>query len=113
MLLATPFLLAFLYAPRSLHLPFLALAGVFLYASNPVGIVAAQECLPGRTGLVTGLVMGFAWGIGGLALGPLGRLADLYGLVPVMTWIGFLPLLSAILVLFYRENAVGKGRSRQ
>ena len=26
-----------------------------------------------------------------------------------MTWIGFLPLLSAILVLFYRENPAGKG----
>ncbi len=110
MLLATPCLVAFLYAPRSLHLPLLALAGAFLYASNPVGIVAAQECLPGRAGLVTGLVMGFAWGIGGLALGPLGHLADLYGLVPVMTGIGFFPALSAILILFYRERSVGNGR---
>ncbi|MCX6096473.1 MAG: MFS transporter, partial [Candidatus Bipolaricaulota bacterium] len=70
----------------------------------PVGVVAAQECLPGRTGLVTGLVMGFAWGIGGLSLSPLGRLGDLYGLVPVMTGVALLPLVSALLVLFYREE---------
>jgi len=106
MLLATPFLLAFLYGPRVLHLPFLAAAGLFIYASNPVGVVAAQECLPGRTGLVTGLVMGFAWGIGGLSLSPLGRLGDLYGLVPVMTGVALLPLVSALLILFYREEKV-------
>lgn len=74
-----------------------------------MGIVAAQECLPGRTGLVTGLVMGLAWGIGGLALGPLGRLADLYGLVPAMTGITFLPLLSAVLVFFYRDDRAATG----
>lgn len=103
-LLASPCLLAFLYGPRHVDFLFLALAGFLLYGSNPVGIVAAQELLPGRTGLVTGLVMGFAWGIGGVALSPLGRLADLYGLLPVMTGIAFLPILSAVPVLFYREG---------
>jgi hypothetical protein len=47
--------------------------------------------------------MGFAWGIGGLSLSPLGRLGDLYGLVPVMTGVALLPLVSALLILFYRE----------
>ena len=104
MLLATPFLLAFLYGPRILHLPFLAAAGLFIYASNPVGVVAAQECLPGQTGLVSGLVMSLAWGVGGLALAPIGRFADLHGLVPVMTGVACLPLLAGILVLFFREG---------
>jgi len=107
MLLATPFLVAFLYGPRILHLPLLAGAGLFIYASNPVGVVAAQECIPGRTGLVTGLVMGFAWGIGGLSLGLIGRLGDLFGLVPVMTAVASLPVVAAVLVLFYREPEPG------
>lgn len=101
--LATPFLLAFLRGPSTLLLPFAALAGAFSLASSPVGIVAAHECVPGRTGLVSGLVMGLAWGVGGVALTPIGWLADRYGLVAVMGFVAFLPLAAAILLLFYRE----------
>jgi FSR family fosmidomycin resistance protein-like MFS transporter len=103
--LATPFLLAFLRGPSTLLLPFAALAGAFSLASSPVGIVAAHECVPGRTGLVSGLVMGLAWGVGGVALTPIGWLADRYGLVAVMSFVAFLPLAAAILLLFYREPA--------
>jgi FSR family fosmidomycin resistance protein-like MFS transporter len=101
--LATPFLLGFLHAPTSLLLPFAALSGAFSLAYSPVGIVAAHECAPGRRGLVSGLVMGLAWGVGGIALTPIGWLADRYGLVSVMTFVGFLPLAAAAVLLFYRE----------
>jgi FSR family fosmidomycin resistance protein-like MFS transporter len=103
--LATPFLLAFLRGPSVLLLPFAALAGAFSLASSPVGIVAAHECVPGRTGLVSGLVMGLAWGVGGVALTPIGWLADKYGLVAVMSLVAFLPLVAAVLLLFYVEPA--------
>lgn len=66
-------------------LPLLALAGLFLFSSTPVGIVAAQDILPGKTGLVSGIVMGMAWGIAGLTLMPAGWLADRFGLISVMT----------------------------
>lgn len=103
LILACPFLLLFLHGPVALSLFSLGLAGFFLFSSTPVGIVAAQRLLPGKVGLVSGLVMGFAWGVGGLSLAPIGWLADLYGLVPVMTGVAFLPLIGAVLVLFYRE----------
>ena len=102
-LLAAPFLLIFLHGPTWAMLPSLALAGLFLFSSTPVGIVAAQEILPGKAGLVSGVVMGMAWGVAGLALMPVGFLADQYGLVSVMTWIAFLPLLAALLTLFYHD----------
>ncbi len=102
--LAPPFLLGFLLGPTSLLLPFAALAGAFSLAYSPVGIVAAHECVPGRTGLVSGLVMGLAWGVGGIALTPIGWFADNYGLVSVMTFVAFLPLAAAGLLLFYRET---------
>ncbi len=101
--LATPFLLAFLRAPTAFLLPAAALGGGFSLAYSPVGVVAAHECAPGRTGLVSGLVMGLAWGIGGITLTPIGWLADRYGLVPVMTVVAFLPLVAAALLLFYPE----------
>jgi len=103
-LLATPACLLFLYAPVGLVLPLAAAVGLFALSTNPVGVVAAQECLPGRTGMVSGLVMGLAWGIGGLALTPIGGLADRFGLIPVMTGVSFLPVLAAAAAAFYRER---------
>ncbi|HCP31906.1 TPA: hypothetical protein DIT45_01430 [Candidatus Acetothermia bacterium] len=63
-------------------------------------MVAAQETLPGKTGLV----MGLAWGVGGLVLTPIGFFADLYGLVPVMTAVALLPLIAGGMVLLYKEE---------
>jgi FSR family fosmidomycin resistance protein-like MFS transporter len=103
LVLTTPFYLLFLYGPISAALVFIAAAGIFGLSSVPVGVVAAQECLPGRTGLVSGLVMGLAWGVGGLALTPIGWLADRFGLVTVMTVVAFLPLAAAALMASYRE----------
>ena len=105
--LATPFFLLFLHGPTNLMLPFLAAAGLFALSSTPVGVVAAQETLPGKTGLVSGLVMGLAWGVGGLVLTPIGFFADRYGLVPVMTAVALLPLIAGGLILFYREGKRG------
>jgi FSR family fosmidomycin resistance protein-like MFS transporter len=103
LVLATPFYILFLYGPVSAAIAFIAAAGVFGLSSIPVGVVAAQECLPGRTGLVSGLVMGLAWGVGGLALTPIGWLADRFGLIAVMTVVAFLPLAAAGLMALYRE----------
>ena len=103
LVLATPFYILFLHGPVSAALAFIAAAGVFGLSSIPVGVVAAQECLPGRTGLVSGLVMGLAWGVGGLALTPIGWLADRFGLIAVMTVVAFLPLVAAALMAAYRE----------
>jgi len=47
--------------------------------------------------------MGMAWGVAGLALMPVGFLADRYGLISVMTWIALLPLAAAFLALFYHD----------
>jgi FSR family fosmidomycin resistance protein-like MFS transporter len=85
LVLATPSLLLFLYGPQSLSLVTIAVAGLFIFASTPVGVVAAHELLPGKTGLVSGLVMGLAWGVGGLVLTPIGWLADRFSLASVPT----------------------------
>ena len=103
-LLAAPLYVLFLHGPLSWSLPVIGLAGLFALSSTPVGVVAAQECLPGRTGLVSGLVMGFAWGVGGIALIPIGWLSGIYGLIPVMTIVSMLSLLGAGLMLLYKET---------
>jgi MFS transporter, FSR family, fosmidomycin resistance protein len=106
MVVATPLYLLFLYGPTSLLIPVIAAAGLFALSATPVGVVAAQECLPGRTGLVSGLVMGLAWGVGGLALTPIGWLSDQFGIIPIMSYVSLLPLLAAGLMFFYRDQPV-------
>jgi len=103
--LATPFFLLFLHGPAPFSFLFIGAAGLFTFATLPVGIVAAQQLLPEKMGLISGLVIGLPWGIAGLALTPIGWLADLFGLLPVMTGVAFLPLVSAAVILFYRENS--------
>jgi len=106
--LAPPFYLLFLYGPMSAALAFIAAAGALGLSTTPVGVVAAQECLPGRTGLVSGLVMGLAWGVGGLALTPIGWLADRLSLISVMAVVAFLPLAAAALMAAYEEPRPSK-----
>jgi FSR family fosmidomycin resistance protein-like MFS transporter len=106
LLLATPCLLGMLHTPTAWMLPVVAAAGMLTLSSTPVGVVTAQESLPGRTALVSGLFMGTAWGVGGLALTPVGWLADQFGLVPVLRWVAVLPLLAALLMVFFRHAPV-------
>ncbi|WP_313364120.1 MFS transporter, partial [Mixta calida] len=41
-------------------------------------VVYAQEVVPGRTGMVSGIMFGTMFGVGGIAAAGLGKLADLY-----------------------------------
>ena len=59
-------------------------------------LVYAQELLPGRVGLASGMFYGFAFGLGGLGAAALGKLADLtsiatvYRLCPYLLLMGLL-----------------------
>ncbi|MDQ6891287.1 MAG: MFS transporter [Acidobacteriota bacterium] len=100
MILLFPLLLAFL-AARS---PTLALAlmvpiGLVLYSPFSVMTVLAQEYLPGRVGTASGLTIGLAVTLGGLAAPVLGRIADLRGVRAAVASVVFVPLLGAALAL--------------
>jgi FSR family fosmidomycin resistance protein-like MFS transporter len=78
--LSAPLLALFLVLPSAWRMGLLPLAGIALYLSAPVTIVMAQEGLPQHASLASSIVMGLAWGIGGLSLTPLGAIADAIGL---------------------------------
>jgi FSR family fosmidomycin resistance protein-like MFS transporter len=87
-----PLLLAFVVAPGGV------LAGVLLAAigfvtimSFSVTVVMGQEYLPHRLGIASGVTLGFAIGVGGVAAALLGALADSAGLHTVMWVIALLP----------------------
>jgi FSR family fosmidomycin resistance protein-like MFS transporter len=70
-----------------------------ILASGFSGIlVYAQELLPGRIGMVSGLFFGFAFGMGGIGAAVLGKLADLTSIGLVYQVCAFLPALGLLTV---------------
>ncbi|MHB8156109.1 MAG: MFS transporter [Desulfocucumaceae bacterium] len=101
---ATPFFLAFLYTQGTLSTIFLALAGAALLSSFSVTVVAAQEAIPDNKALAAGLTMGFAGGIGGLAVILIGRIGDIWGLSTALLVVFLLPVLSGLAALFMKSR---------
>ena len=65
--------------------PLVAVAGSCSSANMAVAVVSAQEYLPSRMGLATGLTMGVCGGVGGLIVAALGPLGDAAGPRPCST----------------------------
>jgi FSR family fosmidomycin resistance protein-like MFS transporter len=72
------------------------LIGLILSSAFSAILVYAQELVPGKVGMISGLFFGFAFGVGGLAAAMLGKLADktsiefVYRMCAFMPAIGFL-----------------------
>lgn len=92
-------------APFTLILPYVDLVwtsilsvviGVIISSAFPAILVYAQELLPKRLGMISGLFYGFAFGMGGLGSAVLGYYADHYGIETVYRICAFLPLMGII-----------------
>lgn len=92
-------------APFSLLMPHVGLAwtivlsfcvGLVLSSAFPAILLYAQELLPYKLGLISGLFFGFAFGVAGIASAVLGNMADRYGIEAVYNVCGFMPLLGLV-----------------
>lgn len=91
-----PFTLALPHA-NIFWTPILTVAiGLILASAFSAIIVYAQELVPGRIGLISGVFFGFAFGMGGLGAAVLGALADRIGIEAVYGLCAFLPLIGAL-----------------
>lgn len=95
-------------APFSLLLPHVGLtatailsfcAGFMLSSAFPAILLYAQELLPTKLGMISGLFFGFAFGIGGIASAILGNFADSYGIEAVYRFCAYSPLLGIVAAL--------------
>jgi FSR family fosmidomycin resistance protein-like MFS transporter len=59
-------------------------------------LVYAQELVPGRVGMISGLFFGFAFGMGGIGAAVLGRLADITSIVFVYKVCAYLPAIGLL-----------------
>ncbi|MGN0220104.1 MAG: MFS transporter [Muribaculaceae bacterium] len=92
-------------APFSLLMPHVSLAltavmsfcaGFTLSSAFPAILLYAQELLPTKLGMISGLFFGFAFGVGGVASAMLGDFADRYGIEAVYNFCAYMPLLGAV-----------------
>ena len=97
---ATPFLALFVATTGWISLLSLFIGGTFLLLTIPVVVVMAQELIPSQAATVSGLMMGFAWGVAGMIFVPLiGWTGDRVGLEPVFWVLALLPLAGLLLSL--------------
>ena len=76
-----------------------ALGGFFLQSTLPVNVTFGQALAPVSAATVSSLMMGFAWGSGGLTVPIVGRIADLAGLDVTLRGLALVPLAAAALAL--------------
>jgi FSR family fosmidomycin resistance protein-like MFS transporter len=91
--------------PFSLLLPYVNLfwttilsvvIGLILASAFAAILVYAQDLIPGRVGVVSGLFFGFAFGLGGVGAALLGKLADRHGIDFVYHLCAFLPAIGIL-----------------
>jgi MFS transporter, FSR family, fosmidomycin resistance protein len=75
-------------------------SGFFLNGSWITLTVRGQESVPSSIAMMSGLMLGLSIGLGGLAVAPIGLLAESFGLGPVISAVACLPILGAWLVRF-------------
>ncbi len=98
--LLVPLLPALIWVTRaSIAMLLLAPIGLALSATYSPTIVMGQRYLPNHIGLSSGVTLGIAVAIGGVAAPFLGRVADQYGIWSALAAIAFLPVMTAALAL--------------
>jgi FSR family fosmidomycin resistance protein-like MFS transporter len=85
-----------------------ALAGGFVLAPLPLGVAMAQKLAPKGRSMVASLMMGFAFGLGGVITPIVGKLADTFTIRPVLSFIACIPLIAVpIIALFPKTHEMG------
>jgi FSR family fosmidomycin resistance protein-like MFS transporter len=109
-LLATPSLLLMLFLPGLWVYIGAVLAGFFMFATLPLGLVMAQKLAPRGKSMVSSLMMGLAMGTGGMLAPLVGSLADLFSIRVVLSGLALVPMASLGLVAFFPERKL-RGQS--
>lgn len=98
-------------APFALMLPYVNLfwtdilmiiIGIIMSSAFPAILVYAQELVPKKLGMISGLFYGFAFGMGALGSALLGKLADATSIQYVYSVCSFLPLIG--IICFFLPN---------
>jgi len=107
-----PFTLLLPYASLFWTAPLTVAIGLILASAFPAIVVFAQELVPGKVGMISGLFFGFSFGMGGLGAAILGELADHIGIEAVYQICAFLPLIGLLAALLPNTGKVAVSAGR-
>jgi MFS transporter, FSR family, fosmidomycin resistance protein len=96
---AWPFLLLLPHASGWMFLAALTGSGFLLQSTLPVTVTFGQSLAPVRAATVSSLMMGFAWGTGGLLVPIVGVMADRFGVAPTLTAVTLVLPFAVVLAL--------------
>jgi FSR family fosmidomycin resistance protein-like MFS transporter len=99
LVLACPFLFAAPFLSGWHFVVVLALGGFFLQSTLPVNVTFGQSLAPVSAATVASLMMGFAWGTGGLSVPIVGMIADRIGIERTLVGVSGIPMLAAACAL--------------
>jgi FSR family fosmidomycin resistance protein-like MFS transporter len=102
-----PFALALPYANLFWTAMFAIAIGLVMSSAFAALVVYAQEAVPGRVGMVSGMMFGLMFGLGGLGAAGLGQLADARGITWVYHLCSYLPLLGLV-TAFLPQTRLGQ-----
>jgi FSR family fosmidomycin resistance protein-like MFS transporter len=106
--LSVPSLILLLYAPGNWVYASAAIAGFFIMATLPLGVAMAQQLAPKGRSMVSSLMMGFAFGMGGMMAPITGKMADIFSIQGALLSLAIIPLLTTGLIRFLPEITQGK-----
>ncbi|MBN8981276.1 MAG: MFS transporter [Rhizobiales bacterium] len=95
---ALPFTIALPHADLFWSAVLSVFIGFIMSSAFPAIVVYAQELVPHRLGMISGLFFGFTFGIGGVGAAVLGQIADLKGIDFVYQVCAFLPAIGLLAV---------------
>jgi FSR family fosmidomycin resistance protein-like MFS transporter len=107
---ALPFTLALPYANEFWTVVLTIPIGLILSSAFSAIVVYAQELMPGKVGMVSGMFFGLAFGMGGIGAAALGELADWTSVGLVYRLCAFLPAIG--LVAYFLPNLESSARRR-
>jgi FSR family fosmidomycin resistance protein-like MFS transporter len=96
---ALPFTLLLPHASLFWTGPLTVIIGLILASAFPAILVYAQELVPGKVGMISGLFFGLAFGAGGIGAAWLGALVDATSLEYVYRLCAYLPLIGLLAAL--------------
>jgi FSR family fosmidomycin resistance protein-like MFS transporter len=105
---ALPFTLALPYVGLAASAVLTVIIGLIISSTTSSIIVFAQELVPHRFGMISGVFFGVAFGIGGLGAAVLGKLADHTSIAFVYQICSFLPAIGLLAVFLPKMPQAAK-----
>ena len=110
--LSTPSLYLLIFLPGNWVYFSAFLTGFFILATLPLGVAMAQELAPRGKSMVSSLMMGLAFGTGGMMTPLTGKLADIFSIRSVLAFLAIIPLLTTGLIALLPGKRIKYGFKR-